>query len=693
MEKNYLRINDATVLKRHCVVIPEHDKVINPDNDVVINATLNLMRVGAIFAPEVIDELETVDSLHADIFAKMIVAIISEEKGLDYVYRPLNPDYFHDVDTTSLSKTIRGYAASTSLGMPSLDITEKQYDILTLGSYKDYENIIKNIMSAKVPFSPTDKDILEQYFMTDDNAPNIFSIVTDIPVKENLCTIIDFADQIHIPQTETAKLFKTATDVLRYVVFKMSGEAQITNSVRFKKLTRKERKFILAILERVSKTSHLEEDMLANKELWIRLGEVVHPGEYAKQYPKTYASFNKLRNKIHIDTYNSKLEAALLAKDTNTAVKLLTARPGVFARNLDRVLRDTSDPKSVIDAFRSVASKVPSPLLLSVREHFRFRDVITTRTFMPKCGTAFSTKANYLPIDKKYCTLIEKACDNALIEIFSKRESLGNVYISPEMKQYTVPTAQRNAAKTLKTISRGSAFPIREGTKVLRPFICWMNGEDRTDIDLSVVFLDSDFEHINTVAYYSPGNVRSGCVHSGDITDAPAGASEFVDVWLDNPKSRARYAAVTIASYTQQPFCDLPICCGGWMERKDLSSGEVYEPLTVTNRFDVSGIQRNNLPFIIDLKERRVIWCDIGFANENFERRVNNAATCRTGIIATVQGILENHYPTLYDLYMLNVQARGILVDTPEEADTILSDAENATVKPTDMDIIMAEYL
>jgi ABC-type glutathione transport system ATPase component len=95
--------------------------------------------------------------------------------------------------------------------------------------------------------------------------------------------------------------------------------------------------------------------------------------------------------------------------------------------------------------------------------------------------------------------------------------------------------------------------------------------------------LDENFNYTDILSYY---NLKEfgGC-HSGDIVDAPNGASEFIDVNLEKLRQNGvRYIVMTINSYTHQPFCDLPECFAGWMSRQNANSGEIFEPKTVADR-------------------------------------------------------------------------------------------------------------
>ena len=52
---------------------------------------------------------------------------------------------------------------------------------------------------------------------------------------------------------------------------------------KFKKFTRKERKYILGLLEQ---TNCDPKEMALKDQRWVRLGEILHPTEYKNQFPK-----------------------------------------------------------------------------------------------------------------------------------------------------------------------------------------------------------------------------------------------------------------------------------------------------------------------------------------------------------------------------------------------------------------------
>jgi hypothetical protein len=199
--------------------------------------------------------------------------------------------------------------------------------------------------------------------------------------------------------------------------------------------------------------------------------------------------------------------------------------------------------------------------------------------------------------------------------------------------------------------------------------------------------LDADFDLVDSITYYNL--VSYGGCHSGDIVDAPEGASEFIDIDLARVReARARYVVMVLTSYTRQPYSELPECFAGWMAREKAGSGEIYEPKTVHDRLDVTADTKIAVPIVFDLADNRVIWCDMALRrNPSFQ---NNLHGNLKGINLTVKSLTSLKKPTLYELFMLHARARGRIVDSAEVADTVFS-VENGT--PFRPDEIASQYM
>lgn len=175
-----------------------------------------------------------------------------------------------------------------------------------------------------------------------------------ITCKENLALYASFI--INRPDWRGQQCFldfNSSTDVLRLAAAMSGQDVSLVKPPRFRSFKRSERRELLYLLEHVEKN----EGFALRPEEFKRLGEKLHPGEYAKYFPENKAIFDKVRNGVHIETYNSKLQE-LLKKPVN--VDVLTAhlmlRPGVFARYLDFALRNCSDEHQMEDVlFRFIS--------------------------------------------------------------------------------------------------------------------------------------------------------------------------------------------------------------------------------------------------------------------------------------------------------------------------------------------------
>ena len=134
---------------------------------------------------------------------------------------------------------------------------------------------------------------------------------------------------------------RTATDVLRLAVALSGGDVSLATATQFRSFTRAERRSAAGPARRQPNAT---EDMLRWKGRWIRLGERLHPGEYARQYPQAAEAFRILRNDVPFPTFNRRVEAALAQRQAQEAVERLRTRAGDFARRLDHLLRLDADP-------------------------------------------------------------------------------------------------------------------------------------------------------------------------------------------------------------------------------------------------------------------------------------------------------------------------------------------------------------
>lgn len=661
------------------------------DISLVASAVKNIENLGYTFSKDVIVDLLTSSNEDVITFANDVTSSLKTLLGDNVTHRPMYPNFpkqVMDARPAELYINALLHYFGDAVGLRILPVYEKEdrpilahtkpLNIIEKGSLEDFRKMIASLMQSKVSFNEQDRsDLLE----LEDQLP----LGVEVTNKENLAFIATL-------NVEFTSQFKTATDVLRYAVAESGGDISLATKTKFKKFKKAERRELLRLLNELS--GDITEDMLRYKSEWKRLGEILHPGEYASRFPKAAKAFDVLRNDLPFETFNSKTERLIKQGRMLEAAEHLSARPGEFARRLDHLLRDsTFDVGQILRTFDSVADKVSSSVLLQTRAHFLNRgDTSGLRVFFPKGNIAkFAAIEDNRNGVSQFSQAVVDICTKALAKIYGEGESLGRVYIDPSLKGYLIPFGNRSASAGVKTLARGTRMPL-DDSKIVRFFTHWKDIDGgyngRVDIDLSAGMLDESFSTRGEIAYYALRGL--GGTHSGDITSAPNGASEFIDIDIDlAAKSGYRYVYMSILSYTRQSFSEIPELFAGFMGRGDGDSGEIFEPKTVLNKVDITMSGTSCIPLIIDTVEREVIWTDMSMPSTRY--RPNNIASNKNGLELLSEAMITRKAPTMLDLFTIHAESRGVLVDTREDADIVF--ALDGDITPFDTELILSEYV
>ena len=658
----------------------------------------NIESLGYTFSKDLIEVIRYFNEELQNIFYKELITCLKEYTGADKTWNPMYegfPKQVAEMDDWELVVNAIVHYISGGTMYPKYEKDERlplfdspDLTVIDFGEDKDLDEIMNNLITSKTSLSETDK--VDMIWLIQNIGFNVSELPDEIPFKENvavICKIImDNTSEVEWYWYNILhKYLKTATDILRFVTYLSDGDVSLASDTKYKSLPRKQRRLILELLDNAG---NIEEDMKRHETKWIRLGEVLHAGEY-KQFNNVYTAFDKLRNNGKIETFSGKVNKLLSENNIKDALVMLKNRPGELARRLDELLRYYPSAKTqIVEAFKEVAAGVSVPVLLQVREHFAWRhEKNDSRVFFPKGQLAkcYTIKNELTSIDRDSCNRIMEVCVDAIIEQFKSKESLGKVYIDNSIKGYCVPQSQRSASKSLKTVTRGSRLPIGKDTKSCRGFIWWTNcNEDnadywngsRVDIDLSAAILDENFKYMSHVSYTHLRNSIFKGYHSGDITNGGSvngdGVCEFIDVDIDSVvKNGGRYIIYQVYSFTGQKFSDMPHAMFGWMEREDVNSGEIFEASTVEQRIDLTAETTTAIPVLFDCVTREYIWMDVAGNISSTNRCCANLEGNLSGVSAMCYGIVKGHKPQMYDLAVMNALARGSIVENRNDADTI----------------------
>jgi hypothetical protein len=124
----------------------------------------------------------------------------------------------------------------------------------------------------------------------------------------------------------------------------------------------------------------------------------------------------------------------------------------------------------------------------------------------------------------------------------------------------------------------------------------------QVDVDLSALLLDAEMRSMGHVSWTRLAHGQGGglpmVVHSGDIQNAPARASEFIDVSLDAlAKAGVAYVGTSPISLRGKKFGSFP-CFAGWRRRDAQRSGKLFEPASVRARLDIASSGTGHLPLV-----------------------------------------------------------------------------------------------
>ena len=543
-----------------------------------------------------------------------------------------------------------------------------KYNLIKFASEENFEQIFTSLVSINTSISPQDMEIVKWFVESGEKLvfPNT------IPFKENLCTLAAMGIE-NLP-------VKTTTDVLRIAVHMSGGDISLpkvpekmirTNrwfstktenperkKFMFKKFNRKERKYLLGLLE---KTNCDPKEMVLKDQRWIRLGEILHPTEYKTKFPKAANAFDKIRNEkvkswyaILNDAFKNNLEDGL---------KVLSQKPGEFSRRIDWLIRKNPKDVELIMSYFDVAVKSTSnKVLYELYTHFEKRLVDNNnRSIMVKGARKRTELPTLKALDKKIVKEVHQKLFDTLRNKFSTLESLGNCLIDEDLKKIPLPVNMRSMNFSTKPVLRGQRTPLdNPNAKVIRPFIHWFDKKGEEDLDLSVTFVGD-----KGVEVLSFSNLRVGkSVHSGDVRHRKGACAEYVDINISDAKQHGfKYAVIDVRNFNGRGLDTLETAFG-IMEREHPESNKTWLPETIVGCQNLESKSTNTLISIIDFETMEYIMLDIDSSGW---------VTARGDIKNTLKVIEQySELPkfSVYDLILLHVESRGKLAKKDSKVDT-----------------------
>jgi stress response protein SCP2 len=709
-------LNSISLRRKFKIQIPIQANVQQVVPELVGAFVSNVKQYGFILDANVVNDLLNSDKSFVVGLHTWLISELRKLVGANKAHKPMYPNFPEQVASASDAELYfnaimhySGYCIGQRI-MPDYETNERPaylegfgdcdltgLKVIGSANFKIWDTLLIELLGSKATPSETDKTDITVLL-----ANGVCPSIDSIPCKETLAFVFTLDPWMFVSHV------KTATDVLRIAVALSKGDISLAKKTKFINFKREQRRMLLTMLNLIN-PDFAGEDMMRYRAEWKRLGEKLHPGEYAKQYPNAALVFSCIRNE-GCETFASKVEKEIKSGASNELLQLLKTRPGDFGRRLDKILRMSKHSLPVVQAFGGIVDKISAPVLHQLYSHFWTKEKLAKfdmKICFPKGQEAKAMEFSNFTVETDADDEVAMLCRNELMLRYKELPAMGKVWVDPIVNGILLPMGSRGASNALYQVARGSRFKLGSEKNTVRLFMWWKdlkadNGsgdrgfrdQQRVDLDLSAMLMDDKFNYIGQCSWtdlrYGNGK-NASMVHSGDITSAPQGASEFLDVNLDMLDANVRYIAMAVTCYTGQPMKNLDEAFCGVMLREHPNSGEIYDPRTVATRMDLRTDATQTLPALFDVKTREIIFADLTLNNRGWGHAVHNSRD-KQALACDSVARLGTLKPRLSDLILWHVIARGgEFVETREEAEFVI--AADGDLNPFDLTKISSEWV
>lgn len=555
-------------------------------------------------------------------------------------------------------------------------------------------DLLKNLLSSNVTLSEINlKDVLTLLKYCDEK--EIKELMGQIKMKETLMTIA----KVQFEETgNTYAEFATATDVLRFIAL-LSGQKLNAKFIAFKYFKRPELNILISKLENVN---YLLDDTKRYRKPWRKFFLMNGNRISFEKYPKVKQAADMLFGKFSHITKKGKFELSksrmneMSDTEFEEFLSSFSKYSGDYIRNLLSLINSVSEERAekVLKYFLDAAKEANTRLLFQVCDR-----ILNVKS--GEVGRVVNAKGNWLVLEETINlsdTILQRTAEtvsHAILEKLSQKDSLGKVWIDESYQNIAMTTSEKESNSSLRSLTRGSVIPYSSEVDTLRFFVAWKNFKgNRVDLDLSAVKFDADFNHLGELAYYSHN--QKGMAFSGDITDAPQGALEYIDIFdIEKVKEDGtRYVLMTVRSYNGYTYKEMGTAYAGVLElsKKEAKDKKNLYSSAVRHGFALSSNTQTVNTIIVDLERNEYMWLDMNLPTGR-ERQESNYLT--NAQIASLKDLLnyfvKKEKVSMYQLLMLNAIARGEVAENEGDADIVFKKINEDNVLP--LADILSNYL
>jgi len=529
-----------------------------------------------------------------------------------------------------------------------------------------------------------------------------------IQMKETLTTVSSY-----ILKKEGVLIgnFKTATDILRLIA-KISGDELNNKHIHFAYFSRTELSQLMTKLENLQNPIP---DIKRYSKPWHTFFKLYAKKINFNKYPKVRKAVDMLFGDIFYMTERGKINeqinrlSTMSEEDLDNLVKEFTIFYGDYIREILSLLNKAKDNQyeKLLLGLENCVTKVNTRILFQLYDriiNLKAKDKTIPRLVNSK-GKWRRLKESISLSDELLNRVLQIVEDGIKTQL-KEKETLGKVFIDEDYKNIMLTTSEKDSNVSLRPMTRGSRIKFNPNAEVLRFFVAWKNLDEKTlkelntayskldektlkeltpmysrvDVDLSALTFNENLEFNDVVAYYN--QKKSGFAFSGDITNAPEGALEYINVFdLERLKKKGnRYILMQIRSYNGYTFEEINSVYAGVMELTSIEAKEKKNMYStaITEGFQIVSSERTTNTILVDLKKFEYIWLDMNMDSyklDIFQNALNYEEIPYLNDM--LRYFSRKQYITMYDLLKLNADVRGVLTKDKKEADVIFEKVDN----------------
>ena len=514
-----------------------------------------------------------------------------------------------------------------------------------------------------------------------------------IQMKETLTTVSSY-----ILKKEGVLIgnFKTATDILRLIA-KISADELNNKHIHFAYFSRTELSQLMTKLENLQNPMP---DIKRYSKPWHTFFKLYAKKINFNKYPKVRKAVDMLFGDISYMTERGKINEqinrlpAMSEEELDNFVKEYTVFYGDYIRGILSLLNKAKENQyeKLLLGLENCVTKVNTRILFQLYDrviNLQEKDKTVPRLVNSK--GKWRKLRESISLSDELLNRVLQIVEDGIKTQLKEKENLGKVFIDEDYKNIMLTTSEKDSNVSLRPMTRGSRIAFNPNAEVLRFFVAWKNLDEKTlkeltpmysrvDVDLSALSFDKDFKFKRVVAYYNQKEM--GFAFSGDITDAPEGALEYIDILdLEKLKKKGdRYILMQIRSYNGYTFEEINSVYAGVME---LTSNEAKEKknmysTAITQGFQIMSPQITTNTILVDLVKFEYVWLDMNMANYKVDTFQNSLTYEEIPYLNDLlKYFMKKQYVTMYDLLKLNADVRGMLVENKKEADIIFEKVDN----------------